>query len=370
MTYLPGTPIADLDTPALIVDMDVMEANIARMAAFAREHGLALRAHVKNHKIPDLAWRQLRAGAAGIVCQKLGEAEVMADAGLTDMLIPYPLIGPIKVRRLLALARRARVITVVDSYEGAAAISAAAEESGQSIETMIEVDIGYHRCGVAPSEAAVLASAITQELHSLRFLGLMAYEGHVYGLTTPEQVEAEADRSFARLADCAAQVRAAGIPVACVSSGSSVTYRSAAANGAITEIRAGGYIFGDRSVVQLGGAAQADCSLTVLSTVVSMHGQHHIVIDAGAKALSLATLEGIPGYGLVIGHEESPIGRIADEHGMIQAPDDGRPFALGERIRIIPNEHTVVVNQFSELIGLRAGRVEHVWPIAARGLMQ
>jgi D-serine deaminase-like pyridoxal phosphate-dependent protein len=189
-------------------------------------------------------------------------------------------------------------------------------------------------------------------------------------LTTPEEVEAEAVRSFDRLAACAAQVHARGIPVDCVSSGSSVTYRAAAANGAITEVRAGGYLFGDRSVVALGGASLADCSLTVLSTVVSIRGVDHAVIDAGAKALSLATLEGIPDFGLIIGHEESPIGRIADEHGMIQVPANGRPFAIGERVRVIPNEHTVVVNQFSELIGVRAGRVEHVWPIAARGLMQ
>jgi D-serine deaminase-like pyridoxal phosphate-dependent protein len=370
MTYLPGTALGDVDTPALIVDMDVMDANIERMAAFARERGIALRAHVKNHKIPELAWRQVRAGAVGIVCQKLGEAEVMADAGLEDILIPYPIIGPIKVRRLLALARRARVITVVDSREGAAAISAAAVAEGQCIPTMIEVDIGYHRCGVSPDEAASLAAAITAELPGLRFAGLMAYEGHVYSLTTPEEVEAEAVRSFDRLAGCAAQVRARGIPVDSVSSGSSVTYRSAAANGSITEVRAGGYLFGDRSVVALGGSSQADCSLTVLSTVVSVRGSDHVVIDAGAKALSLATLDGLPGFGLIIGHEESPIVRIADEHGMIQVPADGRPFAIGERVQIIPNEHTVVVNQFSELIGVRAGRVEHVWPIAARGLMQ
>ena len=370
MSYLPGMCINDIDTPALLVDMDVMEANILRMAAFTRAHGIALRAHVKNHKIPDLAWRQVRAGAVGIVCQKLGEAEVMADAGLEDMLIPYPIIGPIKVRRLLALARRVQVITVVDSYEGAAAISAAAVAEGQCISTMIEVDTGYHRCGVAPEEAAPLAQAIIREMPGLRFTGLMAYEGHVYSLTTPEGADAEAVRSFDRLAACVAQVRASGIPVACVSSGSSVTFRAAAANGSITEIRAGGYLFGDRSVMELGGASLADCSLTVLSTVVSVKGGNHVVIDAGAKTLSLATLDGVPGYGLVLGHEESPIGRIADEHGMIQVPENGRPFVLGERIQIVPNEHTTVVNQFSELIGVRAGRVEQVWPIAARGFMQ
>jgi D-serine deaminase-like pyridoxal phosphate-dependent protein len=348
----------------------VLDANIARMATFARQNAVSMRAHVKSHKIPALARKQVEAGAAGIVCQKLGEAELMADAGLADILVPYPIIGPIKIRRLLDLARRVRFTTTVDSLEGAAAISAAAEAAGLAIDTMLEVDNGYHRCGVAPAEAGALATRIARDLRGLRFKGLLGYEGHVYGLDSPQDIDRVARQAYDVLGTVAAELRTAGIAVHCVSTGSSVSFRTAAAHPAVTEIRVGGYVFGDRSVVKLGGATREQCSLTVLSTVVSKRGADHVVVDAGAKALSLATLSGIAGYGLIRGHEDAVLAHVADEHGMISVPPAGRPFAIGERVMIVPNEHTVVVNQFLELVGTRSGRVECVWPVAGRGLMQ
>jgi D-serine deaminase-like pyridoxal phosphate-dependent protein len=370
MTTAAGIAIDDVDTPSLIADLDVLETSIERMASYTRRHHVSMRAHVKNHKIPEIAHLQMRAGAAGIVCQKLGEAELMADAGLTDILIPYPIIGPIKVRRLLDLARRVQLTTTVDSREGAGAISAAAQAVGLTVDTMLEIDNGYHRCGVPPEDAVAFAREIAERMPGLRFKGVLGYEGHVYALSRPDDVERQARQAFDVLASVAESVRAQGISIECVSTGSSVSFRTAAAHPSVTEIRVGGYVFGDRSVVQLGGATQAECSLTVLATVVSKRGEDHVVIDAGAKALSLATLDGIPGYGLILGHEEAEIARLADEHGMIRVPPGGRPFFIGERVMILPNEHTVVVNQFPELVGVRAGRVECDWPIAGRGLMQ
>jgi D-serine deaminase-like pyridoxal phosphate-dependent protein len=366
----PGISIDQVDTPALIVDLAVLEGNIARMAAFAREHQVAMRAHVKSHKIPELARKQMEAGAAGIVCQKLGEAEVMADAGLDDILVPYPIIGPIKIGRLLDLARRVHFTTTVDSLEGAAAISAAAEAAGLVVDTMLEVDNGYHRCGVPPNDAVTLARRIALDLPGLRFKGLLGYEGHVYGLDSADQIDGVARRAYDILGSIAAELRAAGIAVECVSTGSSVSFQTAAAHPAVTEIRVGGYLFADRSVVKLRGATPDQCALTVLATVVSKRGADHVVVDVGAKALSHATLSGIEGYGLIRGHEDAVLDHLADEHGMISVPEGGRPFSLGERVTIVPNEHTVVVNQFLELVGVRAGRVECVWPVAARGRMQ
>jgi D-serine deaminase-like pyridoxal phosphate-dependent protein len=370
MNGRPGMHIDEIDTPALIVDLDTMEANIAGMAALARRHGVALRAHAKGHKVPDLAWRQVRAGAVGIACQKLGEADVMADAGLPDILIPYPIIGPIKIRRLLDLARRTHVTTVVDTLDGAGPLSAAAVAAGIVLDTMLEVDSGYHRCGVSPNAALGLAQTIARDLPGLRFKGVMAYEGHIYGLDRPDDVVRAARASYDVLGAVAHRISDAGLPVECVSAGSSVSAEAAAAHPAITEVRAGGYVFNDRSVVLLGGATQQQCSLTVLSTVVSKRGSDHAVIDAGSKALSLATLSMVPGFGLLLGHEDAVLRKLADEHGMISVPEDARPFGIGERVRIIPNEHATVVTQFPELVGMRGDRVECVWPIAARGMMQ
>jgi D-serine deaminase-like pyridoxal phosphate-dependent protein len=366
----PGISLDQIDTPALIVDLDVLEANIVRMADFTRLNKVSMRAHIKSHKIPELARLQVTAGAAGIVCQKLGEAELMADAGLTDILVPYPIIGPTKIRRLLDLARRVRFTTTIDSIEGATAIGAAAEAAGLVIDTMLEVDNGYHRCGVSPEEAVALATRIARDLPGLRFKGLLGYEGHVYGLDAPQDIDRVARKAYDVLGAIADELRTAGISVECVSTGSSVSFQTAAAHSAVTEIRVGGYVFGDRSVVKLGGATREQCSLTVLSTVVSKRGTDHVVVDAGAKALSLATLSGIEGYGLILGHEDAVLAHVADEHGMISVPPGGRPFALGERVMILPNEHTVVVNQFLELVGVRSGRVESAWPVAGHGLMQ
>ena len=370
MACQPGDLIDDVDTPALIVDLDQMEANIAAMAELARRHNVALRPHAKSHKIPELALLQMRAGAVGIACQKLGEAEVMADAGLPDILVPYPIIGPLKIQRLLNLARRVHFTTVVDSLDGARPLSAAAAASGLEVDTLLEVDIGYHRCGVVPQDAVAVAHEIDREMPGLRFRGVLGYEGHVYGLSSAGDVAREARKAYDLFGTVADRLRESGLPALVVSAGSSVSAEIAAEHSAITELRVGGYIFNDRSVVMLGGATQPECSLTVLATVVSKSGTDHVVIDAGSKAMSLATLTGVPGYGLILGHEDSLFRKVADEHGMIAVPSNGRPFSIGERVRIVPNEHTVVVNQFSEMIGVRGERVESVWPIAGRGLMQ
>jgi D-serine deaminase-like pyridoxal phosphate-dependent protein len=366
----PGSQLDQIDTPALIVDLDRIEANIAAMAALARAHDLALRPHAKAHKIPDLARRQVQAGAVGITCQKLGEAEVMAAAGLTDILVACQIVGAIKVQRLLALARRVRLTTVVDSVEGARPLSDAARANGMVVDTLLEVDVGYHRCGVPPDEVAGLARALTSDCPGLRIRGLMAYEGHIYKLDGAAQVDRATRRAYDLLGDAAARLRAAGVAVECVSVGASAGARVAAAHPAVTELRAGSYIFNDLYQVRMGHVTADDCALSVLATVISARTPDHAVIDAGAKALTFAELPGASGYGLIRGHESAVIDRLADEHGIISVPPGAPPFRVGERVMIVPNDGSVVVNSFSELVGIRAGRVERVWSIAARGCMQ
>jgi D-serine deaminase-like pyridoxal phosphate-dependent protein len=360
----------DVDTPALVVNLDQMEKNIAAMASFGRTHDLAIRPHIKSHKIPELAWKQVKAGAVGITCQKLGEAEVMADAGLSDILVSYPIIGPLKLRRLMDLAQRVSVTTLVDSLAGAAPLSAAAQAEGLTLDVVVEVDDGYHRCGVPPEEVPPLARAVAHELRGLRFVGILAYEGHIYDLASRDAIRRAALESYDLMGRVADALRADGIPPERVSVGASSIAYLAAEHPAVTELRPGTYIFNDRSQLSIGAATVDECALFVLATVVSVPAQDRAIIDAGTKALTFSPIAGVSGYGQIVGHEESAIARLADEHGIIEVPDGARPFHVGERVMVIPNSHAPVVNAFSDLIGMRNDSVECVWQIAARGRMQ
>jgi len=360
----------DIETPALIVDLDAMEANAASMARLVSEHDIQLRPNVKGHKVPALAWRQLRLGAAGITCQKLSEAQVMVDAGLPDVLVAVQVIGAAKVERLLRLARQAKLTTVVDSVPGAQAISDAFCADGMVIDALLEIDIGYRRCGVPAGCAVDLALKIRDGMPGLRLVGVMGYEGHIYQLSGRQEVLDAARASCELLARAAAQLADAGIEVERVSVGASAGVVAAVATPGITEVRAGSYLLNDRAQVKLGAAGPADCAATVVATVISVPAAGRAVIDAGAKALTAETLAGVPGYGLIRGHEDAVIDRLSDEHGMVTWTGSAAPFRIGDRVHIIPNSHTVVFNQFAEVYGVRGDRVESVWPVAARGRMQ
>lgn len=365
----PVTDLAEIDTPALIVDLDVMEANLASMTSLVTAHGLALRPNVKGHKIPAFAWRQVRAGAVGITCQKLSEAEVMVDSGLVDLLVAVQVIGAAKIERLVGLARRAKLTTVVDSLVGAEPIARAFADRGMTIDVLLEVDIGYHRCGVDAPDATALAQGISR-LQGLNFVGVMGYEGHLYDLAGKDAVETAARQAYELLAGVAERLRDAGIDVERVSVGASTGARAAVGVHGITEIRAGSYLFNDRAQIQMGSAEPATCAATVIATVISVPTEDRAVIDAGSKALTPTTLGGMPGYGDILGHEDAVLERLSDEHGMISLRATRNPFSVGDRVRIIPNSHTVVFNQFAEVYGVRNGNVEAVLAVAARGMMQ
>lgn len=359
-----------IDTPALVVDLDVMEANLGSMASLVASAGMRLRPHAKSHKSPALAWQQLRAGAAGITCQKLAEAEVMASAGIPDILVATPVVGEVKARRFVSLLRRTKLTTVVDSLPPARVLDEMLGARDLSTDALVEVDVGYGRCGLPPRDVAEFAVELKRSCPNLRFTGIMAYEGQLYDLRGADAVGTEAARIYDLLAEVAGHLRDAGLPPMTVSVGASVAARVAVRHLAVTEVRPGSYLLNDLSQVAMGGVSEAQCALRVLATVISVPAADRAVIDAGAKALTFAPLPGFPGYGRMVTHPDSVIARLADEHGIISVPAGARPFSVGERVAIIPNSHTVVVNEFSEMVGVRGEDVEWRFPIAARGCIQ
>lgn len=344
--------IADLETPCVLIDLPRVEANLARAQAHADANGYCLRPHIKTHKLPRFARRAVELGAIGITAQKLGEAEVMADSGLTDIFVPYNIIGASKLARLAALNARVTIsvtadsVTTVDGY-------AAAFGSGRPLTVLVECDTGGGRCGVqTPADALALARTIAAA-PGLRFGGLMTYP--------PRGRAADADRW---LGEAKAAIEAAGLPVPVVTSGNSPDmWHTGDLN--VTERRPGTYIYYDRTQVGYGIAGYADCALTVLATVVSRPTPRRIIVDAGSKALT--SDGGAPGFGAILGHEDFVLTGLNEEHGIIELPAPSQWPPVGERVRVVPN-HACVVSNLFDVVHLvdAAGETETI-PVAARG---
>jgi D-serine deaminase-like pyridoxal phosphate-dependent protein len=361
-------PVEQVDTPALIVELDVLEANLGRMAAHAREHGVALRPHAKMHKCPALALRQIALGAVGVCCQKVSEAEAMVAGGVGDVLISNEVVGAAKQARLAALAGRARVGVCVDDAGNGKALSAAALRAGIDVDVYVEIDVGAHRCGVPPGAAALALAQALHGLPGLRLMGLQAYHGGAQHLRTP----AERAAAIAAAADDAARtrdlLRGARLPCPVITGGGTGTYRIEAASGVYTELQAGSYAFMDADYARNSDAPPFEHSLFVLATVMS-RAAGHAVVDVGLKAHSIdsgmprvhADAAGRP----LVGLEYS---RPSDEHGVISGSADLLP-AVGAKLRLIPGHIDPTVNLHDWLVGVRAGRVEELWPVAARGAM-
>jgi len=345
-----------LDTPAVVVDLDVAERNIDRFQAYAERHGLAVRPHIKTHKLPALARRQVAAGAVGITCQKVSEAEAMVEhGGLDDVLITYNILGAAKLDRLVALARRVRLAVTADHpavVDGLAAAFAAAAP----LRVLVECDTGAARCGVqTPAEAVELARHIAAA-GGLEFGGLMTY---------PRAGGPLGAQAF--LADAKRRCEDAGLAVGVVTSGGSPDMWRAHEAPVVTEYRPGTYVYMDRSLVRDGVCSFADCALTVLATVVSTPTPARAVVDAGSKTLS-SDLRALTGYGHVLGRPDLIIDQLSEEHGRIVAADGGPTgLAVGERVRIVPNHACVVANLVDAVTTLRGGEVAGTVPVAARG---
>jgi D-serine deaminase-like pyridoxal phosphate-dependent protein len=342
-------------TPAVVVDLDVVERNIARVQAMCDAAGVALRPHIKTHKSPTLATLQREAGARGITCQKIGEAEVMAEAGHDDILISYNILGEQKLGRLGALLSKAKVTVAADNPTVVAGLPQAAEIAGRALEVVVECDTGRKRAGVAtPGEAVALAKDIASR-PGLSFAGFMLYP--------PENAVAET-QAFLDAAN--AGVRDAGLSPRMVSSGGTPNLANLGRVEGVTEHRAGTYIFNDRMMIAAGMAALADCALTVYATVVSRAEPDRGILDSGSKTLTSDT-GGLEGHGLVLEHPQARIARFAEEHGFLDLSACNDRPQVGDIVRIVPNHVCVVVNMVDRLVTVRGGEVVGELPVAARG---
>lgn len=363
----------DLDTPALIVDLSVLERNLERMQALADGFRVRLRPHIKTHKCPEIARMQVERGAAGITVAKVGEAEVMADAGLDDILIANQVVGSRKLDRLVRLAERVRLAVLVDSRVGVEQLDRAFRHAGVPLDVLIEVDTGKRRCGLAGLEAIRDLAAAVADGPALRLRGIETHEGHVAAdADGPGQIEARARAAAQRMVEVAGALREDGHPVEELSVGSTPAAPYTAAVDAITEMRPGTYVFNDVNQMRIGQAAPGDCALSVLATVISRPADGRAVLDAGSKSIWVETartgfeLSGYEGYGYIRGAPDARIDRLSEEHGVVEFSGDGFP-GIGDRVEIIPNHVCPVVNLHPELHLLDGDEVVETWPIAARG---
>jgi D-serine deaminase-like pyridoxal phosphate-dependent protein len=359
--------ISELETPAVVIDLDVMDRNLARMAAYCREHKLLLRPHTKSHKIPELAQRQIASGAAGITVAKLGEAEVMLNAGINDILIAYPIVGEEKTTRLARIAEQANISVALDSEEAARGISAAAVRQGSTIGVLVEMDVGFGRCGLGNENDLLALAQVITELPGIEFKGLMFFPGHFtvgpeQRAVLREQVNDYLDRSLETFAR-------AELPLAIVSGGSTPTaYESSLFHG-VNEVRPGMYIFNDRTTAGIQAASFNDCALSVVVTVVSTAVTGHAIVDGGSKTFSsdrYQAEDGV-GFGLVKEDHAAVVERLSEEHGILNIARSERRYRVGDRFSIIPNHVCTTLNMHDEVYGVRGEQVETVWRVEGRG---
>lgn len=357
------TPLAakiarEYGTPALVIDMDRVERNISRIQAICDAAGVANRPHIKTHKSPFLARLQIQAGAQGITCQKLGEAEVMAEAGLDDILISYNLIGEEKIARLGALLAKTNVTVAADNAVVIAGLSHAGTAAGRPLPVVIECDTGRKRAGVeTPTEAVTLAKQIA-DTPGLSFAGFMMYP--------TETGWPEAQRFYDEALSGVLQL---GLDPGIVSTGGSPNLKNVGKLSGATEHRAGTYIYNDRMQVAAGVATWDDCALHVYSTVVSRAAPERGILDAGSKTLTADT-GGLDGYGLILEHPEAKIARFAEEHGFLDLSKTNSRPVVGDVVRIVPNHVCVVVNMADEAVMVRGDEIIGTLPIAARGKLR
>ena len=357
----------ELSTPALTVDLDVLERNLQRVAELCRRQGVGLRPHTKTHKTLEVARLQMAQGAVGLTVAKVGEAEVMAGAGLDDILVAFPILGEEKLRRLARLARARRLLLALDSEAAAQELSRAAAAQNSTIGVLVEFDAGGRRCGLDPGPALVALAKAIEKLAGLKFRGLMSYFGNVWG--TPEQRRAEAERVAERVARGLAAFHAENMPVEIVSGGSTPSAEFAHLIHGLTEIRPGTYVYNDLNTYYQGACRLEDCAVRVVTTVVSTAVPGRAIIDGGSKTFSSDPLGSGPksGYGYVVEAPDAPIIKLNEEHGYLDITQSRHHFRVGEVVTVIPNHVCATVNMHDEILTLRHGEAVGCWKIAARG---
>jgi D-serine deaminase-like pyridoxal phosphate-dependent protein len=366
--------ISEISTPAVLVDVETLTRNLIRMQSAASGREVRLRPHAKTHKSPQIARMQIEHGAVGVCCAKLGEAEVFADAGFTDIRIPYPL-NPVNADRVFALADRLSLSFIVDDGAVAREWSDLSHRRGRRLDLLVKVDVGFHRCGIDPHAAG--AAEMVREVASLpgvRFRGLLSHAGHGYAAASEAEAEKIAMSEAALLRDLAA---ASGVPCDELSVGATPTARFSLQQNGITELRPGNYAYYDRTQVSLGAARWEDCALTVLARVVSRPARDRVILDSGAKTLTNDVARGFgetPGYGVILrdlsAHEPEPsllIERLSEEHATVRVIAGHTSLSIGTLVRVVPN-HSCVVSNLVDAVWLVEGqRVVSQLPVAARG---
>ncbi len=360
----PGMPVDAIDTPALVVDLDAFEANLDTMARLAAEAGVKLRPHAKTHKSPVIAHLQMARGAVGQCVQKVAEAEVLAWGGVPDILVSNEVVGPRKLARLAALTRICTIAVCADDPRGIALIEAAAKEARVRITVLVEIDVGAGRCGVAPGPAAVaLARQIADSPH-LRFGGLQAYHGSAQHLRTPEERAASITAAAAMTGGVVEDLKRLGLPCAIVGGAGTGTFALEAASGVYTELQVGSYAFMDADYGRNEPAPPFRHALFVRATVMSAPHPGLAVIDAGHKAVAVDS--GLP---LVWQRPGVTYAGASDEHGTLALQAGAEPFEIGEQVMLVPGHCDPTVDRHDWYVGIRDGRIERLWPVAARGAM-
>jgi D-serine deaminase-like pyridoxal phosphate-dependent protein len=351
------------ETPIPLVDLVRLERNLARMAAYASKHQLALRPHTKTHKSPRVAAEQIRRGAIGLTCATILEAEVMAEAS-NDLLLAYPPVGEAKLQRLLSLPADCEITVALDSEQVVDQLSVAARKRDRRIGVLVELDLGMHRVGLSGFEAAVALAKMVADRPPLMYRGIAFYPGHIRSSAHTEDLE----RLGKQLETAITALDRAGLRPEIVSGGSTPTaWRTHEITG-VTEIRPGTYVYNDRITSQIGACKWDDCALTILATVVSTAVPGQAVIDAGSKALGREpSEEGGVGYGALLDRPEVIVSRLSEEHGILDLQHtDWRPV-VGDRVRVVPNHVCIAVHLHEVVYGVRADRLETSWPVMARG---
>lgn len=353
-----GRSIFDLDTPTLLLDRSASDRNLAKMAAFFRDRPAKLRPHFKNHKCVSLAKRQLAAGAIGMTCAKLAEAEILVEHGFENLLIANQVVGEIKTRRLAELAKRARIAVAVDHIEQAIAISRAVGASGSTVDLLIEVDIGMGRCGVPSGQPALDLARRILDLPGVRFAGIQAYEGHLVNVLDRKDRASRAVAAMQQAIETRRLIESVGIPVGCISGCSSATYDSTGVLAGVDEIQAGTYATMDRQYQRL--AAEFEVALSILVRVISRPSSKKAVLDLGVKGAGAEF--GVP---MILGFPDVEIPAfLSEEHTVVQNVPD---WKIGQTLQLIPSHACTTCNLYREMVVHLNGTVVEVWPIEASG---
>jgi D-serine deaminase-like pyridoxal phosphate-dependent protein len=358
--------LADLETPAPLVDLDVMARNLDRLAEWTAARGLGLRPHIKTHKSVTVAAEQVRRGAVGLTCATTREVEAMAEV-TDDLLLAYPPVGAPRLRRLMALPGRVRLMVALDSEAAVEGLAAAARDAGRPVRVLVEGDLGMGRVGVGSPVEAIQLARLIQKRPPLEYAGLAFYPGHIRATVAEQPAGLAALRST--LGTWLEALSVAGCRPGIVSGGSTPTALAADTLPGLTEIRPGTYVYNDREIMSIGACAREDCAFTVLATVVSTAVPGQAVVDAGTKALGREPLRvgGALGFGEILDRPEVTVKGMSEEHGLLDlSRTDWRP-AVGDQVRIIPN-HVCIVTHLNDVIhGVRGDRVDTTWPVSARG---